>query len=117
MALLEILNIIGGLVLAVGVVGALPGIGKFLEKAGKFLGGFQVLIGVIILILALLDFGSVQSIVALLVGIILLTGVFYVIPAVGKYMTRFGKWLGGFQTIIGVVAIIVGLLGLLGVAF
>jgi len=50
MALLEILNIIGGLVLAVGIVGALPGVGKYLEKAGKWLGGFQGIIGVIAII-------------------------------------------------------------------
>ncbi len=113
MVLTAIMNIIGGLVLCVGIIGALPVVGKSLQKAAKFLGGFQVLIGIILIILALLNIGSLQGIVALLVGIILLTGVFYLIPGVGKYLDKFGKWLGGFQTIIGIIAIIVGIWGLL----
>ncbi len=96
--LVEIMNVIGGLVLCAGIVGALPGIGKYLEKAGKWLGSFQVLIGIITLIVGLLNLGSLQGIIATLVGIILLTGVFYMIPVLGKYLTKFGKWLGGFQT-------------------
>ncbi|NLK25919.1 MAG: hypothetical protein GX307_05010 [Euryarchaeota archaeon] len=107
------MNIIGGLVLAVGIVGALPGVGKYLEKAGKWLGGFQTIIGIVIIILAILNLCSLQGIIALLVGIILLTGVFYMIPGVGKYLEKAGKWLGGFQGIIGVIAIIFGIWGLL----
>ena len=77
------------------------------------MGGFQIIIGIIALILGILEFGSLQGIVALLVGIILLTGVFYVIPAFGKYLEKFAKFLGGFQGIIGIIAIIVGIWGLL----
>jgi hypothetical protein len=112
-AITAIMNIIGGLVLCAGIIVALPVLGGFLEKAGKFLGGFQVIIGIIMIILGLLDIFSLQGIVAFLVGVILLTGVFHVIPALGVYLEKFGKWLGGFQTIIGVIAIIVGILGLL----
>ncbi|MCE5297302.1 MAG: hypothetical protein LLG16_09420 [Euryarchaeota archaeon] len=98
--------------LAVGIIGALPGIGKFLAKAGKFLGGFQIIIGIIMFIFGLLDLFSLQGFVAFVVGVVLLTGVFYVIPFLGKYLEKFGKWLGGFQGIIGIIAIIVGLIGL-----
>ncbi|KUG19790.1 hypothetical protein ASZ90_010488 [hydrocarbon metagenome] len=107
------MNIVGGLVLCAGIIGALPVLGGLLERVGKFLGGFQVIIGVIMIILGLLWLFSLQGIVAFLVGIILLTGLFHVIPVLGKYLDRFGTWLGGFQTIIGVVAIIIGILGLL----
>ena len=111
--LVEVMNVIGGLVLCTGIIGALPGIGKHLEKAGKWLGGFQILIGIVTLIVGLLNIASLQGIIATLVGIILLTGAFYVIPVLGKYLTRFGKWLGGFQTIIGVIALGLGILGML----
>ncbi|CVK34430.1 hypothetical protein MBOURGENBZM_20800 [Methanoculleus bourgensis] len=113
MAITAIMNIIGGLVLCAGIIGALPVLGGFLEKAGKFLGGFQVIIGIIMMILGLLGIFSLQGIVAFLVGVILLTGAFHVIPALGAYLEKFGTWLGGFQTIIGVIAIIIGVLGLL----
>jgi membrane protein HdeD len=45
----------------------------------------------------------------LITGLVLLTGVLYLIPAVGKYLTKLAKWLGSFQTVIGIVAIVVAL--------
>jgi len=47
--------------------------------------------------------------IALLVGLILLTGILPMIPAIGKQLEKFAKWLGSFQTIIGIIAIIVGI--------
>jgi hypothetical protein len=35
------------------------------------------------------------------------------IPAVGKDLAKVVKWLGGFQTIIGVIAMVIGIWGLL----
>src|SRR5512136_1045397 len=45
----------------------------------------------------------------LIVGLVLLSGVLYLIPAVGKYLEKLAKWLGSFQTVIGIVAIVVAL--------
>ncbi|OPY33836.1 MAG: hypothetical protein A4E32_00574 [Methanomassiliicoccales archaeon PtaU1.Bin124] len=112
--LVAVMNIIGGLVLCVGILAAIPAVGKSMEKLGKFLGGFQVIIGIIALVLGLLNLGNIGGIILLLVGIILLTGVFYVIPALGKWLEKAGKFLGGFQTIIGIIALILGILGLAG---
>jgi len=111
--LTAIMNIIGGLVLCAGIIGALPVLGDVLEKAGTWLGGFQIIIGIIMMILGLLSIFSLQGLVAFLVGVILLTGAFHVIPGLGVYLEKFGTWLGGFQTIIGVIAIVIGILGLL----
>ncbi|MDK2889632.1 MAG: rane protein HdeD [Methanoculleus sp.] len=85
------MNIIGGLVFCAGIIGALPVLGGFLEKAGKFLGGFQVIIGIIMMVLGLLGIFSLQGIVVFLVGVILLTGAFHVIPGLGKYLEKFGR--------------------------
>ena len=52
--LVEIMNVIGGLVLCAGIVGALPGLGKYLTKFGRWLGGFQAISGIIALILGIL---------------------------------------------------------------
>ncbi|HDP96178.1 MAG TPA: hypothetical protein ENN25_00580 [Euryarchaeota archaeon] len=45
-------------------------------------------------------------------GLVLLSGVLYVIPAIGKRLEKLSKFLGGFQTIIGIIAIIIGVLNI-----
>ena len=116
--MIEYINIIGGLVLCAGVLGAIPAMGKHLEKLGKWLGSFQTLIGIIAIILALwlwLDGGSdmLQILVAIIVGLILAIGILEAIPAMGKHLEKLAKWLGSFQTLIGIIAIIIGIWGLL----
>jgi hypothetical protein len=116
--MIEYINIIGGLVLCAGVLGAIPAMGKHLEKLGKWLGSFQTLIGIIAIILALwlwLDGGSdmLQILIAIIVGLILAVGILEAIPAMGKHLEKLAKWLGSFQTLIGIIAIIIGIWGLL----
>lgn len=113
MALEGIMLIVGGLVLLSGVLYLIPALGKSLEKLAKFLGGFQAIIGIISIIIAILYFGSLASIVLLVVGLILAASVMSALPAVGKYITKFTKALGAFQTLIGVIAMIVGIWSLL----
>jgi uncharacterized membrane protein HdeD (DUF308 family) len=108
--MLDILTIFGGLILCVGILDAIPAMGKSLEKFAKWLGAFQTLIGLIIIILAILNLEEgMLAYIALLVGLILLTGILPMIPAIGKQLEKFAKWLGSFQTIIGIIAIIVGI--------
>ena len=108
--MLDILTIFGGLILCVGILDAIPAMGKSLEKFAKWLGAFQALIGLIIIILVAISYWEgLLSIIALLVGLILLTGLLPMIPAIGKQLEKFAKWLGSFQTIIGIIAIIVGI--------
>jgi len=110
---IEILNIIGGLILCMGILEAIPAIGSDLQRLARWLGSFQTLIGVIAIILAIIWWSGLQSIVAIIVGLILIVGILPAIPALGKYLERLAKWLGSFQTIIGVIAIIIGIWGLL----
>lgn len=58
---------------------------------------------------------SIPAIFCLLAGFILLTGLFGMIPALGKYLEKFAKWLGSFQGIIGILAFIIGILGILDI--
>ena len=109
----ELVNIIGGLVLCAGVLEAVPAMGKHLERLAKWLGSFQTIIGIIAIILAIWYWTDLQSIVAIIVGLILIVGILPAIPAMGKHLERLAKWLGSFQTIIGIIAIIVGIWGLL----
>jgi hypothetical protein len=43
----------------------------------------------------------------------MIVGILPLIPAVGKHLEKLAKWLGGFQTIIGLIVLIVGILGLI----
>jgi hypothetical protein len=114
--IIEITNIVAGLILAMGILPSIPAIGDSLEKVAKWLGRFQSIIGVIAIILGiwgLLYFDLLQSIVAIVAGLILAMGLLTSVPAVGKDLAKLAKWLGGFQTLIGVIAIILGIWGLL----
>jgi len=112
--IIEITNIVAGLILAMGILPSIPAIGDDLEKVAKWLGRFQSIIGVIAIILGILYFGDLlQSIVAIVAGLILAMGLLTSIPAIGKDLAKLAKWLGGFQTLIGVIAIILGIWGLL----
>ncbi len=110
--IIEITNIVAGLILAMGILPSIPVLGKSLEKVAKWLGRFQTIIGIIAIILGVMYFG-LQGIVAIIAGLILILGLLPSIPAIGKDLAKVVKWLGGFQTIIGIIAIIIGIWGLL----
>lgn len=110
--IVEIVNIVAGLVLAMGILPNIPAVGKSLEKVAKWLGGFQTIIGVIAIVVGILYFG-LQGIVAIVAGLILAMGLLPNIPAIGKDLAKAVKVLGSFQTIIGIIAIILGIWGLL----
>lgn len=52
----------------------------------------------------------IVEIFLIIAGLIMLSGVLGVIPAFGKYLERLAKWLGSFQGIIGIIAIIIGII-------
>ena len=114
---IELVNIVGGLILCAGILEAIPAMGKHLEKLAKWLGGFQTIIGIIAIILAIFWWAELESIlqnvVAIIVGLILIVGILPAIPAMGKHLEKLAKLLGGFQTIIGIITIIIGIWGLL----
>jgi membrane protein HdeD len=111
--IVEIMNIIAGLVLAMGILPSIPAIGKSLEKVARWLGGFQTIIGIIAIIVGILYFDWLQGTVAIIAGLILVMGLLPMIPAIGKSLEAVAKWLGRFQTIIGIIAIVIGIWGLL----
>jgi len=113
--MIEWLNIIAGLILCVGVLEAIPAMGKHLAKFAKWLGGFDTIIGIILIIVVIWQgyWDSLLGIVAIFAGLIMIVGILPAIPAVGKYLEKLAKWLGGFQTIIGLIVLIVGILGVI----
>ena len=109
----EIMNIVGGLVLCAGILEAIPAMGKHLEKLAKWLGSFQTIIGIIAIIVGIIFFSIPQGLLAIIVGLILAMGILSAIPAMGKHLEKLAKFLGSFQALIGIIAIIVGIWGLL----
>ena len=84
--IVEIMNIVAGLILAIGILPALPAIGKSLEKVAKWLGRFQTIIGIIAIIVGIVFFSLIQGTVAIIAGLILAMGILSSIPALGKYL-------------------------------
>jgi len=110
--IIELTNIVAGLILAMGILPSIPAVGKSIEQVAKWLGRFQTIIGVIAIVLGILYFG-LQGIMAIVAGLILAAGILTSIPYIGKDLAKVAKWLGGFQTIIGIIAIVLGIWGLL----
>jgi hypothetical protein len=114
--MIEWLNVIAGLILCVGILEAVPAMGKHLAKLAKWLGGFDTIIGIILIIVVFWQgyWDSLFGMVAIFAGLIMIVGILPAIPAVGKHLEKLAKWLGGFQTIIGLIVLIVGILGVIG---
>lgn len=109
--LVAIFNILTGLILLTGVIGVLPGVGKHLEKFGKWLGSFQAVFGIIAIVIALLNINLLGlTFWSLLIGgIILAAGVLEAIPGMSKVI----KFVGPAQVVVGIILLVVGILGLL----
>ena len=112
--MIEWINIIAGLILCIGILEAIPFMGKYLVKLAKWLGGFQTIIGIIVIIAGIIWWSFPWAVVTIFAGLILAIGILSLIPAIGKDIERFAKWLGGFQTIIGLIVLIIGILGVIG---
>lgn len=52
--------------------------------------------------------------VAILAGLVLLTGMMSAVPAIGKYLDKAGNILLPFKAVIGAIALILGVLSILG---
>jgi uncharacterized membrane protein HdeD (DUF308 family) len=113
--ILEIMLIIVGLILLTGVLMAIPALGTHLEKLGKWLGSFQTIIGIVGIIIAIIYFSLIMGLALIIASFILIAGILPAIPALGKYLEELAKILAGFQVPIGVIAFLLGILGLLGI--
>jgi len=108
--MIEWINIIAGLILCVSFLDAVPSLQKFV----KLLGGFDTIIGIVIILYVAfgMEWAGIYSILAIFAGLIMIVGILPMIPAIGKSLEKFAKWLGGFQGIIGIIILLLGILGL-----
>lgn len=54
--------------------------------------------------------GLILGIFCIITGLILCTSIIGALPAMGKYLEQLAKWLGTFQSVIGIIAIVVGII-------
>jgi hypothetical protein len=104
--------ILTGLVLLRGVLQNIPGVGSSLERFAAWLSGFDVVLGVIAIVVGILQILSLEGILLILAVSALRT-----IPSVGPQLVRLGKALAPFRVILGVILLLVGLLNLLNMLF
>ncbi|MBO3769743.1 MAG: hypothetical protein JTT15_05040 [Candidatus Brockarchaeota archaeon] len=110
--IIEITNIIAGLILTASILPNIPLLGEDLAKLAKILGEFQTVIGIVAIILGILHLG-LQGFVAIIAGLVLALGILPSMPLIGRDLAKLAKQLREFQTLIGVVAIVIGIWGLL----
>ncbi len=112
--MIEYLNIIAGMILCIGIIEAIPGMGKYLKKLAKWLGAFEIIIGLIVIIAGIYYWSFPWALITIFAGLILTIGILPAVPALGNHLEKLARRLGGFQTIIGLIVLILGILGVLG---
>jgi hypothetical protein len=111
--------ILAGLVLLTGMMSIVPALGKYLDRFGQMLGPFQAIIGIIALALGILGIlgiaggSTLLSIMLILAGLLLMTGILPMIPGIGESLQKFAVWMSTGQVFIGVLTLIVGIIELL----
>lgn len=101
-----ILEILAGLLLVRETLRQSPTLARIVAA----LDPFEVVIGVVILVVGILDLLSLKGILLILAGLVLAARVLSYVPAVGPALTRAGRYLTQFRIIIGIIVLIVGLL-------
>ena len=82
-------------------------------RFARWLSQFDVVIGVVALVLGVLGLFSLLGILLILAGLILSVNALRSIPSVGQALANLGNALDPFRLIIGVLVLIVGLWDLL----
>jgi zinc transporter ZupT len=112
--MIEYLNITAGLILCIGIIEAIPAMRKYLKKLTKWLGAFEIIIGLIVIFAGIYYWSFPWALITIFAGLILTIGILPAVPSIGTPIEKFAKMLGGFQTIIGLIVLIFGVLDVLG---
>lgn len=85
------------------------------SAGGKVVGRlvpFEVVIGVVALVIGLLNITSAIGLLLVAAGLTLATGALAQVPALGPHLQRAGK--GSFRVVLGTVLLVIGVISLLG---
>lgn len=112
--LLAIANISGGILLGLATLDKWDGESNFFNKIAGFLAPFQTAIGLGLIILAILEFwdGLLFNVLSILGGILLLTHVFFKVPAMESGLRKLSDKLMPFKAVIGIALMVIGIIQL-----
>ena len=109
--------ILAGLVLMSGVLRNIPGIGMPLDRFAGWLSRFEVVIGVVAIVLGVLELLSLEGILLILAGLALAASALGSIPSIGPSLGRLGNALLVYRAVIGAIILLIGLGDLVGILF
>jgi hypothetical protein len=112
-----VVAILAGLVLLSDVLRNIPGIGLSLERFAGWLSAFDVVIGIVAIVLGVLELLTLEGILLILAGLVLAASALRTIPSIGLSLGRLGDALAKYRWIIGVIILLVGLLDLIAFLF
>jgi hypothetical protein len=104
--MVEFLEILAGLLLIREALRQSPTMSRIVAA----LDPFDVVIGVILLVVGILSILSLKGILLILAGLVLSARVLSYVPAVGPALTQAGNYLTQFRVIIGIIVLVVGLI-------
>lgn len=87
------------------------------SAGGKVVGRlvpFEVVIGVVALVIGLLNITSAIGLLLVAAGLTLAAGALAQVPALGPHLQRAGSALRSFRVVLGTVLLVIGVLSLLG---
>lgn len=117
----DLSNIAAGLILSYSVLMQMKGTGEKFSGFVSWLNGFRFVFGGISLVHGLIYLFrsgcALFDITGMLAGLLLLSGALGNIPGIGKSLEKASRSLAPFSVIIGVAAIVVGIMGLLDIHF
>lgn len=106
--IVSIMAVLAGLLLLANIFRSIRG----LDRAVTALEPFETVIGVIVTVAGLLRITSLTGVVLVLAGLILAAGALVAVPKVGNDLQRASGALQPFRTVIGIVTLAVGVIGL-----
>ena len=105
-----LIAILAGVLLLASAWRNIPGIGPWLERTANVLSPFDVVIGVVALVLGVLQLLSLQGLLLILAGLVLAAASPRSIPSVGASLGRLGDALAAYRLILGAIILLVGLI-------
>lgn len=112
-----IVAILAGLVLLAGSLHSIPGVGARLARFARLLAPFEVVIGVVAIVVGLLELLSLEGILLILAGLVLAVSALRSIPSIGPTLGRWGNALAKFRVIIGVIILLIAVFDLVQFLF
>lgn len=119
--LYDIALICAGILLAVSTLSQYDGNAQIFSKSADALRPFATVIGGVCLILGIWylirPFCFFRDLVSILAGLTLLGGALETQPSLHEFFNKASAFLNPYRVVIGIVALILGILGLLNISF